>query len=59
MPSGAGGILFALLSFVVTFAVARALSRKWREERARKAREAAQRGESRQARRHRERKKRS
>lgn len=58
MPSGAGGILLALLSFIVTFTLARVLSRRWRQERERKAREAALRGESRQARRRRERKKR-
>jgi membrane protein implicated in regulation of membrane protease activity len=58
MPSGAGGILLALLSFIVTFTLARVLSRRWRQERERKAREAALHGESRQARRRRERKKR-
>ncbi|HET6828829.1 MAG TPA: hypothetical protein VFH35_09130 [Ramlibacter sp.] len=58
MPTGAGGILLALLSFIVTFTLARVLSRRWRQERERKAREAALRGESRQARRRRERKQR-
>lgn len=56
MPTGLPGLLVALMSFLVTFVVARALSRRWRADRERKALDKARRGESRQVRRQRERK---
>lgn len=56
MPTGLPGLLVALMSFVVTFMVARALSRRWRADRERKALDKARQGESRQVRRQRERK---
>jgi hypothetical protein len=56
MPTGLPGLLLALMSFLVTFVVARALSRRWRADRERKALDKTRRGESRQVRRQRERK---
>jgi flagellar biosynthesis/type III secretory pathway M-ring protein FliF/YscJ len=50
-------LLFALLSFIVTFAVARVLGRKWRKRKAEKAELAAAKGQSRQVRRAKQRRK--
>jgi hypothetical protein len=50
-------ILFALLSFVITFAVARVLGKRWRKKRAEKAVLEAAKGQSRQVRRAQHRKK--
>ncbi len=51
------GILFALLSFVVTFAVARLLGKKFRHRRAEKSQQERFKNQSRQVRRARERRK--
>jgi flagellar biosynthesis/type III secretory pathway M-ring protein FliF/YscJ len=58
MPSEVGSLLLLLLSFVVTFTVARALAKWVRRGRERKAQEDARKAESRQVRRRRERGKR-
>ena len=50
------GIFFVLLSFVVTFTVARYLSRNFRKRRAERAQQEALKGQSRQVRRARQRK---
>ena len=56
MPSDFGSLLFIALSFIVTFAVARVLGKRWRERRRNNEDQAARAGESRQVRRARERK---
>ena len=56
MTPSIAAILFALLSFVITFAVARVLGKKWRKKRADKAALEAAKGQSRQVRRARQRK---
>jgi hypothetical protein len=53
--SDAASVLFALLTFALTFIVARTLSRGWRERRKQKDEERRRAGESRQVRRARER----
>ena len=58
MQPSAGAILFALLSFVVTFALARWLGRGFRKRRAERAAQEALKGQSRQVRRARQRKQR-
>jgi hypothetical protein len=50
-------ILFALVSFVITFALARVLGKRWRKKRAEKAVLEAAKGQSRQVRRAQQRKK--
>lgn len=57
MTPSIAAILFALLSFVVTFTVARVLGKKWRKKRAEKAELEAAKGQSRQVRRAKQRKK--
>jgi hypothetical protein len=52
----AGGLLFVLLGFALTFIVARTFSRIWRDRRRSLAERAARAGETRQVRRARERK---
>jgi membrane protein implicated in regulation of membrane protease activity len=49
-------ILFALISFVITFTAARALAKWWKKKNARKAEEDALKGQSRQVRRAKQRK---
>ena len=56
MTPSTGAIFLALLSFVVTFAVARVLGKRWRKKRAEKAALEAAKGQSRQVRRARQRK---
>ena len=51
MQPGLGAILFALLSFVVTFVLARWLGKGFRQRRADRARQEALKGQSRQVRR--------
>ena len=56
MAPSIGAIVFALLSFVATFALARWLGKGFRKRRAEKALLEARKGQSRQVRRQRERK---
>jgi hypothetical protein len=57
MTPSIAAILFALLSFAVTFTVARVLGKRWRKKKADKAELEAAKGQSRQVRRARQRKK--
>ena len=56
MTLSIGAFLFALVSFIATFLIARALSKSFRARRARRAEEEARRGQSRQVRRAQQRK---
>ena len=56
MTLSIGAVFFALLSFVITFTVARVLGKRWRKRKAEKAQLEAVKGQSRQVRRARQRK---